>query len=188
MVEQKLALWCAAQVGLGDVAYVSLYPSIERWFSPSIKLEMDRPHVPQVVAGPLHWGPWAQRRREYFLRCGELVRDLSWADVEAVIGVDFRVYPLAVKRAYALLTRPVLPRRVRPGRLTVAGLGSHVVGIEPYSRYHPVDLPLSLLPVLPHFQGRPVDEALAVIRAESGLELTPDDVQTLLDFEILVED
>ncbi len=64
--------------------------------------------------------------------------------------------------------------------------GPQAVQVFAYSASDPLDLDPDIIQVLPYFDGRPVDQALAAIEEERGLRVQKDLVRTLSDFEILV--
>lgn len=131
------------------------------------------------------WGEWAGREIEWYGRCHELVRELSWADVVRIAGPDLGLSTRALERASRRRDRRFVPTSLLLRRLSVLQHGDPTL-VESYSAHDPLAVPQALLHALPTFRGQPVSDALAEL-AEAGLELDEDLLGTLTDFELLVE-
>jgi hypothetical protein len=59
--------------------------------------------------------------------------------------------------------------------------------VTTYNGFDPLELPRLLVDVLPYFDGGPTCDALRRIRAERRINVQPDLVRRLVDFELLVE-
>lgn len=135
---------------------------------------------------PSPWSAWAGREAQYYGRAADLVADLTWSQVQAIAGPTLAPVVHDLLAAHAAL-REGPPARVRLGSIRVTHRGPERSRVVTYLDTDALELPTALLDLLPRLSGRPTAEALAELRAE-GVELTPDLLRALLDFEILVAD
>jgi hypothetical protein len=70
--------------------------------------------------------------------------------------------------------------------MQLAHMGRGMMRISTYSGYDPLEVPNQVMELLPYFDGRPTEEALAAIADERGIRLEPDLVRKLVDFMLLV--
>jgi hypothetical protein len=72
--------------------------------------------------------------------------------------------------------------------MNIATMGPETSRIVTYSMSDPVDIPNLVLALLPFFDGRPTEEALAAIAERTGVKLEIDLVRKFADFGILKPD
>ena len=79
-----------------------------------------------------------------------------------------------------------VPTQLAVGSFEVARVSHQALHAVTYSDYDPIDVPLDMLALLPHFDGRPTDEVLARFREETGKEVAADVLRKLVDYDVLV--
>lgn len=131
------------------------------------------------------WGEWSDRREELFVACDALASELSSSDVERVGGSELALARRIAHAALDLASDTTLPARVALGRMDVIALGPETVRVQAYSFLDPLDLPRRLFDVLHHFDGRPVEAALAAASAAAGESVPPGAIRALLDHGVL---
>jgi hypothetical protein len=132
------------------------------------------------------WGPWAGQERTFFGECARLVDGLAWPDIVRIGGATVAVFERLTQEAYRRLTSDVIPERLQVGKLTTVARGRSHARIVAYSGHDPLNLPKTLVDLLPYFDGRATDDTLRRIRRETGYVLEPALVGRLVDYEILV--
>lgn len=131
------------------------------------------------------WGDWSDRREELFVACDALALTLSPADVERLGGSELALALRVAGAALDVASEAALPARVGVGRMDVLSLGKDSVRVQAYSFLDPLDLPRRLFDVLHHFDGRPVEAALAAASAAAGEPVPPGAIRALLDHGVL---
>lgn len=174
-VEERLALWCAAELDLDLPALRALVPP---------EAPKEGPEVTDA-AWAERWRSWAGREREFFRRAAGLVADLSWDDVVARCGLEVPILLRAAREAWGRLERPV-PERLELGAFQTAAATPLGIVAVTYSTFNPIALPTELMRVLDVFDGRPTDEAQEAL-AERGLALDDEFLRLLVDYRVLVE-
>jgi hypothetical protein len=126
------------------------------------------------------WGRWAGRERELYLRCHEVVRGISAAELDALLGLDGTILRRALARAADATCSSALPETLRldPGA-TVQWLPDGSVALAGYSGHEAVALPGAAYPLLVRFNG---EEPVATVRRRLRDELQAD-----LSDEVLLE-
>jgi hypothetical protein len=182
-VESDLAQWCVLELGLG----ADVLQHIVDWRSRHDALtSADLEERVDLGAYARLWGTWRGREQEFFRRCAELVSPLSWADVLAACGPSARMHALLVMAPYRRLTSEKVHPALKVGRFHVEQIEAGCTRVSTYLASDPLDVPDTLMQLLPFFDGRPTDEALAVIAQERGINLDPELVRKLVDFQLLV--
>lgn len=133
------------------------------------------------------WGEWRSHERELFVRCAELVNALSWSDVLAIGGPEVRAYARLTQSAYSKLLSDQVPRHLTVGPMQLVQIQNGLSRISTYSDFDAVDLPQSVMELLPYFDGRPTDQVLTAIANERGVTLESALVRKMVDFKLLVE-
>jgi hypothetical protein len=185
-VEQDLAHWCVLQLGCGTDALRDLVDS-GAWTSGAEAITSDAldNRVDQKAYARI-WGKWRGREHEFFCRCGELVSPLSWADVLAICGPTTRAYAQLTQEAYGRLTSDDIPSNLTVGRFEVLQVKRAVTRVNTYNNFDPLDVPNTVMELLPYFDGRLVVDALAAIADERGMSLDTALVRKMVDFKLLV--
>ena len=171
-VEEQLAWWCVGRLGLqpGKVARLAT----------SARPAHDRT---QDIAAA--WGAWGARREEYYIRCAQEVDAFTWPQVESVFAGRLPEKLANCRAAFARLQDDSIPVRVRVGSFEVLGRDEELTRVTTHSRFDPLDLPNTLVRLLPAFDGRPTGEALDRIAREGGSPPDPATVRRLVDFGVL---
>lgn len=131
------------------------------------------------------WGPWAEQREAYFLRCDLIASTLAAEDVERLGGSELAVAAHVVRHALGEKARSELPARATLGRVRLLALGVEHVRVQSYSYLDPLDLPRKLFDVLHCFDGRPLPDAIAAASRAAGEPVPEAVVRMLLDHELL---
>lgn len=176
-VEQSLSLHCATKLDIPvDIVAAGLTANAAG-HDASTQHQVD----------PAHWGPWAGRVEDYFERCDELVRAMSWGEVVKVGGARTAALVRLIGLHHGRLTNTDAPIALRVGRFEVVKVDDAGMLVSTYSQYDPVQLTPRLVKLLPYFEGQPMAECLAAIREKEGVELEPEVVRSLADFGVLTD-
>lgn len=183
-VELDLSVWAASQLGIDPV-------ELQRFLLPAGDddgMHYGKQGGAQQLgrAGPEIWGAWAGRPADYYKAAAELVNPLSWAEVTALCGVPVQVRTAVARSALKDLTTPEIPERLRVGQFAIVTTRVEGLRTVTYSALDAVDLPSELVSLLPRFDGRPTDVILAELAEQYGVEIEPDFLQHLVDWDILV--
>jgi hypothetical protein len=179
-IEQDLALWCMTELKAGLTTVAEEVPSRAPALAVTdLEREVDEERHQRL------WGEWAGREREFYQECARLVDPLSWSQVCAICGPRVAALVSLLRDAYEHLHETALPERVclNPFRLCAAAPGGFTV--VTYSQYDPLFMPERLMRVLPHFDGRTLEEALTIIQRDHGLRVAPSLIRRLIDFGVL---
>jgi hypothetical protein len=185
LVEQSLTAWVLEELDPGGRSRELL-----------IFLELadgGRPELLEHVDPDAHaalWGRWAGREREYFVEAGRRVGALEWSDLLRLGGPQLGLVAGALRDLHARLTDPALPARVRVGPkvTTTPGRRSSLLRVTPSAlAYDPLELPASILALLPRFEGTDPARTVEALRAE-GHEIGLDGARMLLDYGLLIDD
>lgn len=185
-VERDLALRCALDVGVDAPALAALFPTEDSAATASRPWqELEGAPDPAVYART--WGPWADREHELYRRCAERVEGLAWEEVLARCGPRVAARAATVKAAHAKVLDRRLPARLRAGAFQVADVRRDGgVRVVTFSAFDAIDLPASLVALLPAFDGRPTDELLAALERDHGVKLDAGFLRKLIDWGVLV--
>jgi len=186
VIELSLARRCVIKLSLGDDALRHLKDSAA-WDGrpPPIASESIDNRADEEAYVRL-WGSWPGREIDFFIRCAELVEPLSWNDVLAIGGPRAQESARLSRQAYARLMSDDVPAVLSAAAMEISHSGPETARVSTYSPYDPIDLPLTVMALLPYFDGRPTEEAIALIEGKTGIRLEHAFVQTLVDFGVLV--
>jgi hypothetical protein len=176
--EQDLARWCVLTL---DAPHPSLPPG------GAPKRELSAAALDGGEADATYarlWGAWAGREADFYARCDELVRELSWADVERICGPELGLQGRAFEHQRDRRANSFVPAALVTRRLEVLDHGDPAV-LSSYSGTDPLSVPAVLRDVLPIFRGQPIDQARTEIAETAGIELDDELLVRLVDFEIL---
>lgn len=186
-VEIDLARWCVLEVGVSEAVLRESADS-DAWDGRAEPLDAaGLDHRIDEAAYQRLWGAWRERESDFYRRCAELVSPLSLAEVLAICGPEVRAQARLTRDAFAKLMRQEVPAALEVGAFRVVERLQGATRLVTYSEYDPVDAPDAILSVLPSFDGRPTDEVLSALAEERGIQMSPDLVRKLVDFDILTE-
>ena len=185
LVERSLSQWCAIELEIEDAVLARLFPpdTLAAHIRPPAYTLDD---VVRADGARSLWGRWGDREEAFFEACAQKVERLSWADIEAIGGVELRVIARVARAAYADLVSAALPARLTIAPFHVVGWSRDRCRVKTYSVTDLLDLPRVLVDALPYFDGRPTAAVLDDIEASEGIRLDPALVRQLVDFRILV--
>jgi Fe-S-cluster containining protein len=185
-VESDLARWCVLEHQFGGDAlrYLAETGAWRREPVPLTAEAMDDRAEEQSYARI--WGQWCGREIDFFVRCADLVTNLSWNDVLAVSGPEAHAYARLTRQAYSRLTSDDIPPRLGAGVMQIVQIGHETTRVVTYNGFDPVDLPNMVVTLLQFFDGRPTEEALDMIAGKTGIRLDRSLVRKLVDFGVLV--
>ena len=169
-LESSLAKWCLLQLDFETQALAELVP----------------PSGYRIPATRTSWGKWAGKERELFRECWRLVEPLSGSEALQVSGSEVQLLAQLVQEAFRLRQNRGIPPRLRCGILNVEPMGAGFSRVWAYSLLDPVDLETSLVECLPMFSGGATDEVLRRIESEKGIQIGPELLQKLCDYQVLV--
>lgn len=133
------------------------------------------------------WGNWTFREAEFFQKCWDIVRPLSWDDVVKIGGPEFETSVDEFKNQYKVIQSKVIPDVLKvKDEFKYEEVAGGLTRVWSYSKYNPIDVPTNVVQILHYFDGRPVSEVLNQIKSESGITIDADLLQTLSDYEVLV--
>jgi hypothetical protein len=186
VTEQQVATWCLLKLDIGTDALAANFPFPPGPESPVTAQDFDGRVTPERRR--LLWGSWDGRERAYYLAAGRLARELAWKEILALAGTELAVAAVVARAAYDRLTSPRLPERLRAGsfHLTPAPDGGGLV--TSYSPVDPLRVSAMVLRILPYFDGRHTTRsARQAIARDLGQEPSPDLLQKLVDYDVLVD-
>lgn len=188
-VEKVLAHWCVLEVGLEPEAMRALYPYRSHIREHLTASDVSRPDgAVDPVKYRAVWGEWYGREHEFYRACARKVSKLSWAKVMKIGGPEVALAAHLARHAYdRLVAPPEVPEAVVPGNFVRVAAGADKSDVFPdgHSRFDGLEVPNAVLAVLPQFEGRSTEEALQAAR-EKGVEISPELLRKLLDFQVLV--
>ena len=137
-----------------------------------------------------HWGTWAGREEELYVRTSGIVREIDPRSALALTGARGRARLDAARRATDVLERTEVPDPLRLSRrMTYAPDGAGGAVLTTYSAYDPARISQSLLGALREFDGRRSNaQALAAIADDHALKLSAGLLLALYRQRILVSD
>lgn len=177
-VERALALHLALRLGIAPEGLALLIP-LDRAHA------MARPDVALDGARGQLWGPWEGDPEGFFRACAAEAEAMHPDAVLDTAGSDARAMLAVLGAAGAQLGDDSLPARLGLGRVMVLSLGDEAVRVQGYSHLDPLDVPRALWELLPCFDGRPTEEAMAEARRRAGQEVPEGAVRMLVDGGIL---
>jgi hypothetical protein len=185
VIEVDLARWCVLEIGLSDEALRHLSEG-EAWTQVIGPLNAEAvDHRVDEVRYARIWGEWRGREIDFFLRCAQLVNNLSWSEVLEISGPAVRTFARLTKHAYDRLTSSDLPPRLEVGAFQVLETNHETTRVNAYTNSDPIDVPNVVMALLPFFDGRPTEEALDAIKDKTGISLDRLLVRKLVDFNVL---
>ncbi|MBA2525624.1 MAG: hypothetical protein H0V18_07560 [Pyrinomonadaceae bacterium] len=185
VVEKSLTRWCVLELDVGAEALKHLFPASA---SPS-NGRIDARSL-DGIADPAEarelWGHWAGRETEFYMECDRLVEVLDWRAVTAIGGPEIGIFSSLVCEGYRKIMSDEIPTRLKVGSFNTIRTGQDFYRISSYNGYDPIDLPKSLMTMLPYFDGRPTVEALQMVAAKEDTILSQDLIRRLVDFGVLI--
>ena len=179
-VEKTLSYWCVLQLDVES-------ETLRRLVSPSVP--MDGPALDGIANPGVYralWGAWLGREKEFYKECARLVEALSCHDIVSIGGPEVKLRAQVARDAYNKLTSNELPALLKLGPFQIIHTDQNSTRVVAYSQMDPLDLPRSLLDVLPYFDGRPTYQAISDVSAAEGVNLHPELIRKLTDFGLLV--
>ncbi len=186
MIEKSLACWCVLELELSEEAMKRLFTNfVDAYQVDLFKTSEAGIGLSQSVYQAI-WGKWYGHEAEFYKKCAQLVKALTWKDITQICGPEARVYGNLVHLAYEQLKSEKIPPALHVGEYQVAKMESDFVRVWSYSRLDPLDLPKVLSDILHYFNGRPVMEALKIISEKEDIEIDKALLRKLIDFRILL--
>jgi hypothetical protein len=184
-VETAVARWCVLELDIGTDGLEKLVADFA-WtgrMGPLTAAALDL-KVDETAYGRI-WGAWRGRELEFYRLCGERVEALGWDDALALAGAEGRALAALARRAFERLMSEAPPDALTVGEMQIATMGAETSRIVTYSGSDPLDVSNIVLALLPFFDGRPVEQVLAVVAERTGITLEMELVRKLADFNIL---
>ncbi len=184
-VTEEMSLWCVLQLNLGDEA-LALIDSVRERGTSGENL------APNELDGRLDaktarkiWGRWWKRQPAFYMECARMVSTLNFHEVERICGPEILVSCRLVKLAHDKLQETHIPTHLRIGHFQVEDATVDTVRVWSYSRFDPLDLPVPVFMALSYFDGRPTEEAVAMVEHDLGTCLDDQSLRMLIDFGML---
>jgi hypothetical protein len=186
-VEHGLERWCVASLDLGSDALSHLFkaefgakPEGSRLTAAALDGVADPALQRQI------WGKhWSGREREFYIAAADLVRDLSWADVSTICGVQLQLYARLTGEAYHRLMAADIYEYLQPGEFSIRIVHSGFVVLRSYSASDQLIAPKAIVDIIPLFDGRSRTNDVLDVAKKRGVSLSHWYVQRLVDFAIL---
>jgi hypothetical protein len=186
LVEGTLARWCALELGVAPELLANF-------------VAREGLGVPQRVANAVAvdggveeahyrgtWAGWEGREEAFYRACAAKVSGLRWSDVIAIGGPEVAILARVARNAHDRLLSETVPGRLKLGAFQIAHHRVGGVRVVTYSVLDAIDLPATLLPVLPLFDGRPTDEILRELAERHGVSIDAEFLRQLCDWGVLV--
>jgi len=185
-VEKALAAWCVLESDLDTQAVDRLYRIAEARDEGRQLTAYDLDERVPPGVGPLLWGSWYGREREFYRECARRVGSLEWPDVLRIGGAHVAFLARVARQAFETLRSEEVPDNLVQGTLHVLSASRDAVRVVGYSGSDPLDLDRDVIEILPFFDGRSTSEVVAGLEREEGVRVEDDLLRRLSDFEILV--
>jgi hypothetical protein len=184
-VTSEISLWCVLQLNPGDEALALIDAIRERSNSCENLAPNELDGRLDATTARKVWGRWWQRQSAFYMECGKMVTNLNFQEVERICGPGLQISYRLLKEAYNKLQEPHIPTHLRIGRFQVEEANVDTVRVWSYSRFDPLDLPVPVFMALSYFDGRPTEEALAMVEHDLGTHLDDQSLGMLIDFGML---
>jgi len=183
-IEQSLVRWCVSKLNLDEQALLTLFAppfppdnaAKEAIAEDSVDFKLYRKQ----------WGQWLGREQEFYLKCAELVNELSWLEVGQICGPQTQILADLTQKAYQKLVTDQTTEVLQVIPLKVLGKQGEYSYLRTYRDFDPLGVPTKLVAALNYFNGKPTSEVLQAIETETGLRVNPNLVRKLADFNLLV--
>ncbi len=185
-VEKSLTRWCALELDVGAEALKQLFPASAALRSNGRIDALSLDGIADAAEARELWGHWAGREKEFYLECSRLVEALDWRTVMAIGGPELGIFSSLVCEGYRKVMSDEIPSRLKVGSFNMIQTGQDFYSISSYNDYDPIDLPRSLMTMLPYFDGRPTAEVLQDVAARENTILSDDLIRRLVDFGVLI--
>lgn len=185
IVERNLAAWCVTQLDIGIDALNELFGATTD-ARPTLLTAHELDSRPDPDRQPRLWGKWFGREQDFFVECARLVEPLSWNRVVEICGSQARIQADLTRHAYEQLVSEEIPPALKVGSVQLIRITNGVSRVRTYSELDPLDVPAAVMEILGYFDGRPTEEALKALAADKSLQLAPDLIRKLCDFQVLV--
>jgi hypothetical protein len=132
------------------------------------------------------WGRWRGREEEFYLRCWEAARPLTWADVLRLGGSEADVQARALWHRFHEGLPKAVPPRLKAASYSIVGSRQDSVAVVGYSRADPLELSRAAASALTRFDGRPTEAILDEVQRRDGVIFAPSQLIEPMDYGILV--
>ncbi len=183
-VEVAVSRWAARAEGIPAETLAALLPRSPHDRSPEARPDgraIDG--LPDPATQQALWG--GRDPASFYRACAARADALTWADVLAIGGPEVAIRADVAAERLAAHADTALPERLAVGRFDVAARRPGGVRAATYSSLDAIDLPAALLGLLPQFDGRPVAEVLAELKATWNVEIDPAYLRRLVDWGVL---
>ncbi|MEO7456732.1 MAG: hypothetical protein ABIY52_10755, partial [Gemmatimonadaceae bacterium] len=166
--EESVSAWCLMELGVEHAVMTRLFRPFasER---PANITDRDLDGIPDSADLDALWGSWRGRERELYVECARLVAPLSWTDVSRIGGAQLAVYARLVQVAHARLLDDAAPEHPVTAMVQITPRSGSLARLATYSGSDTLEVPSVVAAMLPSFDGRPLADAIAGIRAEHGV-------------------
>lgn len=163
VVEQRVAIWCARELGITDEGVVLANEFIAKENLKGQTLDGDA----RNDTAERMWAHWNGRREEFYIECFKLVGPLSWAEVQAHCGIDASVLGNVAAQRHEKLRDTGLPASIqlRPYKVLGEINGSPVVA--GYSDADPVVVEAEVFDQVRRWKTVSREDALSCLRGLS---------------------
>jgi hypothetical protein len=185
IVERNLAAWCVSQLDIGIDALSELCGATTDTRTPLLTAaQLD--NRPDPGRHRRVWGKWLGREQDFFIECARLVGPLSWDRVIEICGSQARIQADLTCHAFEQLVSEEIPPALKVGSFRLVQITNGISRVKTYSDLDPLDVPEAVMETLGYFNGRPTEDAIKAIAADKAIQLTPDLIRKLCDFQLLI--
>jgi hypothetical protein len=146
--------------------------------------------APKESAYKNWWGPWVGREEEFYLKCHEWMMAMKPSEFQLNVDQsdEGKHYVKELRTAYEKLENKILPKSlVRNARMKEDHVEGKVV-VTTYHRYDSFSLDKDLYDVVGLFKAsESLEENLARLKKDDGIELAPELIEYLFAAGVLVE-
>jgi len=133
------------------------------------------------------WGNWTFREAEFYINCWNMVHPLRWEEIMRIGGAELESLVEELKIRFNDFQLKELPEILKKGKFRSEQVTEDSTRVWSYSSANSIDLPTNIVQALECFDGRPNSEVLNQLKSEKGITIDDDMLQTLSDYEILVQ-
>ena len=181
MIEELLSNYCCEQLSISPnyltSATTNFYVNVQS------ALKNMSPHL--ALSDQDIWGPWANKRRDFFLECHRICNALSPIDIEQLSPIQYQNKLSKLQDSYSQMMSPTLPESL------IFNPKCNVIDFDSEQTFFYVDrlikLPAVLKTILPLFDGKTTAKTVRQLASDQfGVDMDTAYLIHLYEQDILV--